>query len=126
AVVIAGKLIDRTGTTGASKGISPASAVFDRRFRTRISLLSEVSIARLCVGFCGSLKGGLRYVPVDLCHFVILYTSVRACTLSSLSVQYDLFALRTVFRRFRAVRSDGECLFLFAASLQALFHQGTP
>ena len=59
AVVIAEKLIDQTRATGASKGISPASAIFDKRFWIRISLLSKVSATRLCVGFCGSLKGGL-------------------------------------------------------------------
>jgi hypothetical protein len=121
-VVIARKLIDQTRTIRVLKGISPALAVFDSRFQIRISLLSEVFAARLCVGFCGSLKGGLWYVPVDLCHFVILYTSVRACTLSSLSVQYNLFALQIVFQRFWAVRFDKECLFLFAASLQASFY----
>ena len=58
-VVIAEKLIDWTRTIGASKGISLALAVFDSRFQIRISLLSKVFAARLCVRFCGSLKGRL-------------------------------------------------------------------
>ena len=58
-VVIVGKLIDRTRAIGASKGTSLASAIFDRRFQMRISLLSKVSAARLYIRFYRSLKGGL-------------------------------------------------------------------
>ena len=60
ATVTGGKLILRVAVVGESKGISPASAVFVRRFRTRMSRFSSMPAARPRCRFCGSVNGGLR------------------------------------------------------------------
>jgi hypothetical protein len=57
---IRGNLITRIPATGELKGISPAIAVFMRRFLIRISLFFKISIERPIDGFYGSIKGGLR------------------------------------------------------------------
>jgi hypothetical protein len=57
---IGGNLIARIPAIGELKGISPAMAVFIRRFLIKISLFFEISIKRPIDGFYGSIKGGLR------------------------------------------------------------------
>ena len=54
------KSILRKAAEGESKGISPALAVFVRRFRIRISRFSAILAASPTIGFCGFVKGGLR------------------------------------------------------------------
>ena len=124
--VVAGNRISLTTTAGASNEISPASAVLVRSSLINRSLFSLVLFAGAPIGFCGSIRGGLRYPPVDWCHFVILKTSLISVTESSLSTQYFVLALRTVFRKLQAVSAEGSARFSYTAALQSVFHHGWP
>ncbi len=57
---IGGNSIARIPAISELKGISPAMAVFIRRFLIRISLFFKIFIKKPVNGFCGFAKGGLR------------------------------------------------------------------
>ena len=120
--MVTGNRISLAATAGASNGILPASAVLVRSSLINKSLFSLVLIAGVPIGFCRLIRGGLQYMPVDWCHFVILKTSLVSIIESSLSAQYFIFALRTVFCRLRAVLTENSAQFSCTAILQSVFH----
>ena len=56
---IKGNLIARIPVTSKLKGISPAIAMFVKRFLIKIFLFFKMFIKRPVNGFCKSAKGGL-------------------------------------------------------------------
>ena len=98
-VLISGKGRAIAGTAGASRGISPASTCLCRRFLMRTALFSGSVVAGGRSGDWGSFKGGDWKLPVDLCHLLILKTSLAWVVWSSLVRQYWALAHRTALLR---------------------------
>ena len=69
--VRSGKGREAAGTAGESRGMSGAEATFCRRFRMRTARFAARVTANGLLGRDGSLRGGVRKEPVDLCHFAM-------------------------------------------------------
>src|SRR6201995_14310 len=122
---ISGKERVALGTVGASSnGTAPPSAVFWSKFSTKTDLFSAGETAGGWSGKRGSLRGGLRKFPVDLCHLLILKTSLSCVAESSLFCQNCLLALRTALRKSLFVQSLAR--YNSRVCLQWSFHQGCP
>ena len=87
------------GTAGESRGISPTSAWFWSRVLTRIALFSGNVVARAWPGDWGSLSGGERKLPIDLCHLLILKISLVWVAWLILVCQYRSLAFLMVLHR---------------------------
>ena len=87
AIEMSGRGREAVGTVGLSRGISPELDVFWRRQRTSRSRLSCSSTIGGLFRHIGSVKGGLQYEPVDLCHFPMPKTSSACVADASLLLQ---------------------------------------
>lgn len=121
---ISGKERVALGTVRAAKGTSPTPAVFWSKFSTKTDLLSAGETAGGWSGKWGSFRGGLRKFPIDLCHLLILKTSLSCVAECSLFCQNCLLALRTALRKSLFVQSPTR--YDSRVCLQLSFHQGCP
>ena len=115
-----------TAMASALNRISLALAILVRSSLINRSLFLLVLLAGVPVGFCGLIRGGLRYPLVNQCYFVILKTLLISVIESSLLAQYFVFALQTVFRRLQAVLPKGLAWFSCTAVLQLVFYYSWP
>jgi hypothetical protein len=98
AIEISGRGREAVRTVGLSRGILPKLDIFWRRQYTSRSYLSCSSTIGGLFRHIGSVKGGLQYEPVDLCHLPILKTSSVCVVDASLLLQNQHYVFLTTLQ----------------------------